>query len=183
MLISWSLNWRKEDMCHRHIWGELTDKNLYIYIYIDTHTHTGWFRSLFAPVRTKVVGSGQSLCARTHAICTCLGSAHDVCHVTVSLTTTFIQPFVPLMDSELFGHMFLQVCRDFWITLYKWLEWHTFWTLSIVYPWSTNARHFGEWSLSPSSGKKRTPTLLGPIDRASPYPRMSCVFWSRIDNG
>jgi hypothetical protein len=27
---------------------------------------------------------------------------------------------------------------------------------------------FGDWSLSPSSGK-RTPTLLGPIDRASPY--------------
>jgi hypothetical protein len=30
-------------------------------------------------------------------------------------------------------------------------------------------RRFGDWTLSPSSGKKRT--MLGPIDRASPYLR------------
>jgi hypothetical protein len=30
-----------------------------------------------------------------------------------------------------------------------------------------NTRRFGDWSMSPSSGK-RTSTLLGPIDRASP---------------
>jgi hypothetical protein len=33
----------------------------------------------------------------------------------------------------------------------------------------THTRRFGDWSLSPSSGKKRTPTLLGTIDRTSPY--------------
>jgi hypothetical protein len=33
-----------------------------------------------------------------------------------------------------------------------------------------DARRFGDWSLSPSKGK-RTPTLYDPIDRASPYLR------------
>jgi hypothetical protein len=34
---------------------------------------------------------------------------------------------------------------------------------------SNNTRRFGDWCLSLSSGKK-TPILLGPIDRASLYP-------------
>jgi hypothetical protein len=33
-------------------------------------------------------------------------------------------------------------------------EWQTFWTLSIVYPCLKNTRRFGDWSLSPSPGKK-----------------------------
>jgi hypothetical protein len=34
-----------------------------------------------------------------------------------------------------------------------------------------NALRFGDYILSPSSGKKGTPTLLGPVDRAGPYLR------------
>jgi hypothetical protein len=37
----------------------------------------------------------------------------------------------------------------------------------IVYILIENTQRFGDWSLSLSSGKK-LPTLLGPIDRASP---------------
>jgi hypothetical protein len=35
----------------------------------------------------------------------------------------------------------------------------------------THTRRFGDWSLSPSSGKKGTPTLLGQIKKSSPYLR------------
>jgi hypothetical protein len=44
-----------------------------------------------------------------------------------------------------------------------------FWALSMVMFLFKTHRHFGDWILSPSSGKK--PTDLGPIDRASPCPR------------